>query len=411
MVQVLPANPTKRSSFLESLGTGISQAVPAAVEGYFQKKQQAQQMAQENEQLKKMGMDLSGISDPKMRQIAFSQMLEQQGKQSLQKQENENVSRIIGDENNQRNPGQFNLENLPDNKLRALLPHKTYGPIAKNILSSRNQGGIKAKPTPPEVGEVMEKVIKEYPDASPDELMVSMDKEGVPRIYSDSFIESRRRSVDTEAKREESRYGLQKDFINDTTSRYSAFETDMKPKLLQMQNIPDADLISPTTAVFLDALGIPLGALEDPSSELYQKLSLDLLKGLPETFGNRILKVEVDNFLKTIPQLTNSPEGRRMIASNILKLGEMKEVYYNEMRKQQSSFMDSGKPLPLDFQQRVFDQVKPQINKVNNEFSKLSEIKSVPKDTIPFFNPNGDIEFVPKQHAQWAESNGGKRIW
>lgn len=209
----------------------------------------------------------------------------------------------------------------------------------------------------------------------------------------------------------DSAYKAQKDFIDETTKSYKSFETEFKPRLLQMRNIKDEDLISPTSAVFLGALGIPLGALEDPSSELYQKLSQDLLKGLPETYGNKILKVEVDNFLKTIPTLLNSADGRRMISSNMLKFGEMKEVYYDAMRREQRKYLDENKPLPRDFQQVVLDQVKPQIDKINNEFVKLSEIKSVPKNTIPFFNPNGEVEFVPKEHAQWASENGGKRIW
>jgi len=210
----------------------------------------------------------------------------------------------------------------------------------------------------------------------------------------------------------ESAYKSQEKFINDTTSSYKAFETDTKPKLLQMQKLAtDDELISPTANSFLDVLGIPLGALEDPSSELYNKLSLDLLKGLPETYGNRILKVEVDNFLKTVPGLANSADGRRMIASNILKLGEMKEVYYNEMRKEQRESLDNNKPLPRDFQQKVFDQVKPQIDRINSDFVKLSEIKAIPPGTIPFFDPDGEITFVPKEHAQWASENQGRRVW
>jgi len=209
----------------------------------------------------------------------------------------------------------------------------------------------------------------------------------------------------------DSAYKAQKDFIDETTQSYKGFETEMKPRLLQMQNMKPEDIVSPTAAAFLEALHIPLGALEDPSSELYNKLSQDLLKGLPETYGSRILKVEVDNFLKTIPTLLNSPDGRRMIASNMLKLGEMKEVYYNSMREKQREYLDSDKPLPRDFQQVIFDQVKPQIDRINNEFIKMSEVKSVPEGTVPFFGPDGEIKFVPKEHADWAAQNGGRKIW
>lgn len=220
------------------------------------------------------------------------------------------------------------------------------------------------------------------------------------------------KQLEREGKEVDTAYKAQENFINETTNSYKAFEQEMKPRLFQMQKLASDDqLISPTASVFMEQLGIPLGALEDPSSELYNKLSQDLLKGLPETYGSRILKVEVDNFLKTIPQLVNSPNGRRMIASNILKLGEMKEVYYNQMRREQKQYLDDNKPLPKDFQQRIFDQVKPQIDRINEEFVKLSEIKEVPKGEMPFFDPNGNIVFVPKEHAQWAVENGGRKIW
>ncbi len=240
----------------------------------------------------------------------------------------------------------------------------------------------------------------------------ALTNSGVSRPNAEAESKLRGQQLERGEKAVDSAYKAQEKFINETTDKHRAFETDTKPKLLQMQKLAsDDELIGPTASIFLEHLGLPLAALEDPSSELYNKLSLDLLKGLPETYGNRIMKVEVDNFLKTIPTLLNSPDGRRMIASNMLKLGEMKEIYYNEMRKQQREFLDNNKPLPRDFQQKVFDQVKPQIDRANNEFVKMSEIKSVPKGTIPFFSPMGEIEFVPKEHAQWAMENEGRRIW
>lgn len=233
----------------------------------------------------------------------------------------------------------------------------------------------------------------------------------VSPVLSEKEAKLKTSQLERNEKSIESAYKNQKDFIDSTTSKNVGFQTEMKPRLLQMQKLNDEELIGATSAAFLEAVGIPLGAIDNPESELYQKLSQDLLKGLPETYGNRILKVEVDNFLKTIPTLLNSPEGKRMIATNMLKLGEMKEVYYNEMRRQQMDFENRRVPLPRDFEQRVFDNVLPEINRINNEFLKLSDIKSVPKDHIPFFNPQGEVSFVPKQDAEWAEKNGGRRIW
>jgi hypothetical protein len=207
-------------------------------------------------------------------------------------------------------------------------------------------------------------------------------------------------------------YDAHKKFIDDTTNKYKAFETDTKPKLQLLSRLAtDEELISPTVNKFRQAIGLPLGALDNPNSELFEKTSLDLLKGLPETYGNRILKVEVDNFLKTVPSLENSPEGRRMIASNLLKLGELKETYFNTMRSLQKQYLDTKTKFPKDFEQQVLEQAKPQLDRINNEFIKLTDIRAVPKDTIPFFDPSGNVVFVPKDRVEEASLNGGKRIW
>ena len=141
-------------------------------------------------------------------------------------------------------------------------------------------------------------------------------------------------------------YDKDRPFIEDTTQAYKAWMTSEKPRLMQLRSIDPEKLISATGAVFMETLGIPLGALDDPSSELFEKVSLDMLKGLPETYGNKIMKVEVENYLKTIPSLMNSPDGKRMIISNFLKLGEMKEVYYDAMRNQQTAILDNPNVTP-----------------------------------------------------------------
>lgn len=374
----------------ESLGQKFSNAVGAGLQiggQMMQKHRQMQQMQQENETAKRLGLDLSGITDPKTRQQMFALAMQEKNKQAEQ-------GRLF-----------THQKELQTQKDVAAGQRVSMKPASKKTQASQ--------PIDPEQLKIIKEVRKTPGFDDLDELgqyQVFTDA-GVSKENSEAESKLKGAQLTRQGQQFDKAYEAQKDFIENTTNQYKAFETETKPKLLQMRNIPDEDVVGPTGAVFLEALGIPLGALENPSSELYQKLSLDLLKGLPETYGNRILKVEVDNFLKTIPSLLNSADGRRMIASNMLKLGEMKEVYYNEMRRQQREALDNGKPLSKDFQQRVFDQVKPQIDKINNEFVKLSEITSVPEGTIPFFNPNGEVEFVPKEHAQWALENGGKRIW
>jgi len=393
MVQILDSP----KSFGTRFGEGLQESLPDALEKLISRKRHETALNKENEALEKLGIPATGISDPKLRE----KLLENKVKSDLSNEKLLNNKTILNQIEKDRNlePGSLSSY-ISDTKLA-------------EQISRPQKLNESSQPIHPE----QLKIIKQVRNS---EGFNDLDEVDQYRVLTDAGVskgnaaeEAKLTSLKLERNQKafDSAYKAHEDFINDTTNSYKAFETETKPRLLQMRSIPDEDLISPTAAVFLDKLGIPLGSLEDPSSELYHKLSQDLLKGLPETYGSRILKVEVDNFLKTIPTLMNSADGRRMIASNMLKLGEMKEIYYNEMRKQQKNAIDNSKPLPKDFQQRIFDQVKPQIDKSNNEFVKLSQIKSVPENTIPFFSPSGEIEFVPKEHAQWASDNGGKRIW
>lgn len=254
---------------------------------------------------------------------------------------------------------------------------------------------------------------EDYQEASPSEKYNMLTEAGVSRENAKSEADLAVEEEKNRAKERKERYAYNQKFIDATTSKYKAFSQETKPRLMQMQSLAtNEDLMSPSAAKFAQSVGLPISILSNPSSELYDKLSNDLLKGLPETFGNRILKVEVENFLKTLPSLLNSPQGRRMVSSNILKLGEMKELEYNEMRRLQKKYDDLGQPLPYDFQQKIMDNIEPSMEKLRNEFVSLSNITEVPQGTTPFFSPTGEIRFVPNDRVEWAMTQpGAKRIW
>jgi hypothetical protein len=273
---------------------------------------------------------------------------------------------------------------------------------------------ISTQPIRPEQLSAIDKAHSQpgYEDMNESQKYNTLIHNGVSPENADREASLFNKQAEREQKGIETAYKSQENYINDTTKSYRSFETETKPKLLQLQQVnSDEDLIGPGTAQIMNELGLPLGLLENPSNELYEKVSQDLMKGIPEVYGNRIMKIEVDNFLKTIPRLMNSANGRRMVATNMLKLGEMREIMYNEMRRQQKDSIDNNKPLPRDFEQRIFDQVKPQIDKFNDEFVKLSQITDIPKGEVPFFDPEGQIKFIPKNQIEWASKHGGKRIW
>ncbi len=345
--QMLPADPRKEIG--GKLGTALGQGL-----GVMQQNRQREQQQSSLSNLLFPGQKGLENLSPEQQLNAAKIMRDQQEKQAATQQKREVLASQISEARRKE------MEERKASE-QAGIPYG-LSPQAQSALIRERQGPKKtqaSQPIDPDQLKIIKDVrrTQEYKEASPLEKYQMMTDAGVSKenALAESDIAAKQETIST--KSFDSSYKANEPFIKETTDKYVSFETETKPKLLQMQHIPDEDLVSPTAAVFLDTLGIPLGALEDPSSELYSKLSQDLLKGLPETYGNRILKVEVDNFLKTIPTLLNSANGRRMIASNMLKLGEMKEVFYNEMRRQQKEALEKNK-FPRDFQQSVFDQVK-----------------------------------------------------
>jgi hypothetical protein len=98
MVQVIQSNRQKPVSVAQQLVGGALEGGMSALEKFQGMKRQEQTMQQENEAAKRMGIDLSGIQDPKMRQEFVSSLL--QGKQN----EQQNMFK------SQENEKQFNRE-------------------------------------------------------------------------------------------------------------------------------------------------------------------------------------------------------------------------------------------------------------------------------------------------------------
>lgn len=421
MVQILPAiERTRKPTFSEKIGLNdIARNFGEGLSEFRTKRLVEEKIKNETDLenaavLRLTGKNITGLKDPKMRQPYVQMALEKENKES------EFGNKIRSDQNKKQDELQKNQEIIDDLEERRGLPKgslKSYvnDPKMAEQVTREKKDLASNQPISPEQ-QILMKEVRLQPGFE------NLDEIGQYRAYTDAGVspinaerESKLKGSQLQRKQQEvdKSYSNQKDFIDQTTNRFNAFETETKPKLTAMQALNEKDLISPTQEMFLDALGIPLGALDNPNSELYQKLSQDLLKGLPETYGSRILKVEVDNFLKTIPTLSNSAEGRRMIASSLLKLGEMKEAYYREMRKQQNEIETSGSSYPRDFQQKVLENVLPQLTKINHEFQQVSQLTSIPKGTRPFFNPQGTISFVTDtpENIEWATRNGGRRVW
>jgi hypothetical protein len=164
-------------------------------------------------------------------------------------------------------------------------------------------------------------------------------------------------------------------------------------RLSQMETyIKSGRLSNPKFASLIDTLGkgifghgIDLSSSLSGESQAFDKLSKDMMASIKDMFpGGRILDIEIKNFLKTIPNLSQTNEGKMAVIRNLRLLNQA-----HILRQEASAKLTKlyGKNLPRDFENIVEESIRPELSAIEDEFKK-SQIVKVP-ETEGFFESLG----------------------
>jgi hypothetical protein len=210
-----------------------------------------------------------------------------------------------------------------------------------------------------------------------------------------------------DAKKEE------KDIRKETSPYIEGVVTAYKGKknqeaiLNQMEQLASTkELTTPLMHSLMGAAGLPLGVLNNPDSEEFEKLSNNLTRDITKFYGARINQTEFINFLKQIPSLSNSEEGRLRVTRNLKRMLEPIELEYKIMSDMIGK--NGGKPFPnMNFQ--VTQAMEPTLDKWASEINEdLKDVKdmSTPlaSDEVAMVFPDGSRKRVPKAEVgKWSQ--------
>lgn len=129
-------------------------------------------------------------------------------------------------------------------------------------------------------------------------------------------------------------------------------------------------LDSPHYINLLKKAGFDYPALLKPDSQEFQKLSIDFLKNAKDAFGSRISNFEADTFLKSIPSLTQSKEGRERVIRNLKLMNEGKLARAQALKEVVRA--SSGIP-PLDLAEQVEEHAAPKLEDLAEKFRRGEE--------------------------------------
>lgn len=187
---------------------------------------------------------------------------------------------------------------------------------------------------------------------------------------------------------------------------YKAFQSE-DLRLNKMEKLSEkGQLSSPLMVKTLDTLGLPIGVLGNPDTEEYKKLEVDFLRDARSIFGNRVTNYEAQTFLKSIPSLLNSSEGRKNIIENRKLMNEAKKLRYDAYK---DILKEYGGRKPQNMGILIEEKIGPRMEEISEQFkngiSKASEKFQVP---IRMIDNQGRIVDIPPDKIQQALEAGAK---
>ncbi len=278
------------------------------------------------------------------------------------------------------------------------------------LMGGLAAGGEQQPPQTPPTGQVGQSIFKQM---SQDQLIQATghpDRE----ISDPAKAELKRRSDEEKANRSQFEPEADKleakrvsELADEVEKEYhSAKEEDMR--LDRMEKIDkEGNVSTPALVKALDAFGIPIGILSNPATEEYRKLETDFVRNVSKVFpGGKITNYEIQSYLKTIPSLMNSPEGRKAIIRNRKLLNEAKRVRYDAYKK---ILKDNNGRKPQNLGILIEEATADKLSQIEDQFiSGVQEQIEKFQTPIRMTDPKGNKVDIPPNQIEAALKAGAK---
>lgn len=382
MVQVLAAVPKKRT-FMQNLGMGIERGLEAA-KPFVEQYQQNQVLNEENKALQeKYGIDLAGIKDQNVRREMIANKLK----------------------------GQNNQQDLEIEKRDYGTVKDTFGEKFANLWRSQPVGArtelIKTAMEANQRGYNLEEMLGGLQPQQPQEKEMPKQEEiEAPIIKTKDFDKGLTPKERT--RRQEARYSTNLPLYQKSVDKRNSYETiqddigileELSPKIGALERLN----INPSSG----DIAIPF--LASPEAQRYVKTINEFSKAAKDTYGARVTNFDLTQFMKRLPTLANSEEGRNQI---LQQMDIITKINMAQEKALQDVIEDHGGIRNIDFDKAeelarkksnkeiasLRGQFKDIDKKVNNQFDRQVEDfkKTIPKDRVAVRNNDGTMGHIPK---------------
>lgn len=254
---------------------------------------------------------------------------------------------------------------------------------AKILQPKTPPGGLSGQAVPQDVSNAIQSVISSNPEANADQLALEMDKEGIPRTYSNSYIENRRRQEETtaktKAKGEETARKEQLEFHKESAKFDEKLSNEASAAEKKIRAISKQREIQPTITNFDRIISSTFkntrfeNLLKSKNAQEFDSLALPMVEGQKETFGVRLSDADLNLILQKIATADKNPQAN----AAILDYMELEEKLKLEKRKIADQIKKQNKGLrPLDYESSIRQKLNEKFGQEIDETA--SRVLSLP---------------------------------
>jgi hypothetical protein len=198
--------------------------------------------------------------------------------------------------------------------------------LIKNKTTNPSKGAQSFLPVPKEYSDEIQRILKENPDSDADDLALSLDQAGIPRAFSDSFIQNRREKQDREL--------TQKGKDIDIHNSWAPYEKELRDnaeraskQLESIEDIRDAIKQGASDPWGLVNWARSFGPLGQTLSSAFQSAAQgqmgaalpNLIEGFRQLFGQRITDADLMILKDKLPDFGKTDEANEAILKVLSK--------------------------------------------------------------------------------------------
>lgn len=195
-------------------------------------------------------------------------------------------------------------------------------------------------------------------------------------------------------------------YRKEAREEYKGAREDLMRLSRMKELIETGNITNPVLYVGLQKSGLDIPVLLNPDTQEFQKLVVDFTRNARQTFGARVTNFELDTFLKSIPSLLQSEEGKKRVIRNLELLNRGKVARFDTLREILRE--NDGVP-PLDLAEEVENRVEGKLDQLAAEFEKGRMPEEVTEKTVTVVLPDGRRGNIPKSKLKEALKRGAKR--